>query len=35
VDGEIGVGQGLGLDALGSVDDEEGPLARRQAPETS
>ena len=29
--GQVAVGQGLGLDALGSVDDEHHTLARRQA----
>ena len=32
VDGQVGVGQGLGLDPLGGVDDEEGPVAGGQAP---
>ncbi len=32
LDGEVGVGQGLGLDALGGVDDQDGPVAGREAP---
>ena len=31
VDGQVGVGQRLGLDALRGVDDEQRSLARRQA----
>ena len=32
LEGEVGVRQGLGLDALGRIDDEKRPLAGRQAP---
>ena len=31
VDGEVGVGERLGLDALGGVDDEQRALARGEA----
>ena len=32
LEGEVGVGQGLGLDALGGVDDQDGAVAGRKAP---
>ena len=31
-DGQVGVGHGLGLDALGGIDDQERPLAGGQGP---
>ena len=31
MEGQVGVGQGLGLDALGGVDDQEGAVAGGQA----
>ncbi len=35
LDGEVGVGQGLGLDALGGVDDQQAPSQAARLRETS
>ena len=32
VHGQVHIGQGLGLDALGGVDDQQGPFTGRQGP---
>ena len=32
LDREVGIGQGLGLDSLGGVDDQDGPFAGQKAP---
>ena len=35
LEGQVAVGQGLGLDALGRVDEEDHALARGEAADTS